>query len=88
MYLEYLMFGLEIGNRKLDLPVDSTWADKGGIETLYLICRHDHLDFGVSVETVELVQELEHCPLDLLLAAGVGVVSLSSDCVDLVDEDY
>ena len=42
-----------------------------------------HLDICPLIKAVELVQQLEHRALDFLLAAGVGVVSLCADGVDL-----
>ena len=41
----------------------------------------------MSVKTIKLIQQLQHSPLDFLLPSRVGVVSLCSNSVDLVDED-
>ena len=46
-----------------------------------------HLDPLVTAETVELVEELQHRPLDLTVAALLRVKPLGADGVQLVDED-
>ena len=43
-----------------------------------------HLDFAHGIETVELVEQLKHGPLDLTLAAAVRIVTLGSDRINLV----
>mmetsp|Transcript_1778 Transcript_1778/g.3834 ORF Transcript_1778/g.3834 Transcript_1778/m.3834 type:complete len:429 (-) Transcript_1778:221-1507(-) len=85
--LEDVPARLLVGRRELDLPVDAAGSDERRVERLDLVGRHDHLDVVARVEAVELVEKLEHRPLDLALAARGGVVALGAHRVDLVDED-
>lgn len=80
-------FGLLIGQREFDLSINSTRSDQSGIESLNAICRHDDFDVATRVETVELIEQLQHGSLDLSLTAGVRIVALCSYGVDFVDED-
>jgi hypothetical protein len=66
---------LFVWERELNLPVDPAGADEGGVETLYAVGGHDDLDVATRVESVELVEQLQHGALDLTLAARVGIVS-------------
>mmetsp|Transcript_25251 Transcript_25251/g.79226 ORF Transcript_25251/g.79226 Transcript_25251/m.79226 type:complete len:235 (+) Transcript_25251:651-1355(+) len=79
--------GLGVGQRELDLAVDAARADERRVKALDGVCGHDDLDVAALVEAIELVEELEHGTLDLARAAGVGVVALGTDGVNLVDED-
>jgi hypothetical protein len=78
---------LTVGVLKENLAVNTARADQGGIERLDLVRRHDDLDITTVIETVQLVEELQHGALNLALAAWRRLVSLGADGVDLVDED-
>ena len=56
---------LLVGVWELDLPVDSTGPEQGGVEDVNSVGGHDDLDVGGRLESVELVEELEHGSLDL-----------------------
>ena len=45
--------------------------------------RTSHLNIASFVETIELVEELKHRALDLLLARAVRVIAFSADGVNL-----
>ena len=52
------------GQWELDLPVDTTWSDERRVKGLDLVGGHDDLDVPSGVETIELVEELQHSTLD------------------------
>merc|ERR1740133_800200 len=87
VYLEDMTARLLVGGGELDLAVDAPRPDEGGVERLDTHGQDEPLDVGARVEAVELVEQLEHRPLDLALAAALAVVPLRADRVDLVDED-
>ena len=58
-----------------NLAGDTTRSDKCRIQCVNLVGGHDDLDISSVVETVELSQKLEHRPLDLSRARGVGIVA-------------
>ena len=80
-------FGSLVGQRKLDLTVDSARSDEGGVERFDAVGGHDDLDVSLRVEAVELIEQFEHGSLDFPLASRVRLVSLGAYRVDLVDED-
>jgi len=53
-----------------DLSINSTRSDEGRIERLDLVSSHDDFDIAAVIETVELIEKLQHSTLDLALAAG------------------
>jgi hypothetical protein len=77
---------LDVRQRELDLAVDTSGPDERRVERLDPVRGHDDLDVAAGVEPVQLVQQLEHGPLDLALATRCRVVPLGTDGVDLVDE--
>lgn len=66
---------LLIRQRKLNLAVNATGANEGGVERLNAVRRHDHLDVAARVKAVQLVQQLQHGALNFALAARVGVIA-------------
>lgn len=78
---------LTIGVLEQDLPVNTTWSDKGWVECVDFVGRHDDLDVTTIIETIKLVQQLQHGALNLTLASRGGIVSLGTDSIDLVDKD-
>lgn len=78
--------GLDIRQRELNLPVDSTGADKRGVERLDAVSGHDDLDVAAGIKAVELVEQFQHCSLNLLFTARLGVVALAADSVDFINE--
>lgn len=76
-----------VGVLEQDLSVDTSGSNQGGIQSLDLVGGHNDLDVASVVETVELVQKLQHGSLDFSLTARGGIVSLRTDGIDFVDED-
>ena len=60
---------LNVWQRELNLPVDTTWSNKSGIEGLNLVGGHNDLNISPGVKTVELVQKLQHGTLDFTFTA-------------------
>lgn len=54
--------------------VTLTGSDEGRVQGFYPIGGHDDFDVSPRVEAVQLVEQLQHGPLDLPLTPGVGVV--------------
>uniref|UniRef100_A0A0E9WIL2 Uncharacterized protein n=1 Tax=Anguilla anguilla TaxID=7936 RepID=A0A0E9WIL2_ANGAN len=69
--LEDPPLGLLIWQGELNLPVDSSGSDKGGVQGLDPVRGHDDLDVASRVEAVQLVEQLQHGPLDLALPTRV-----------------
>lgn len=51
------------------------------------ICRHQYLDISSRVETIELVNQFQHRPLDFIIASCAVVESCASDSIDFIEED-
>lgn len=51
-----------------------TWTDEGGVKCLYPISSHDYFNVTAGVKSIQLVQELQHGPLDLPFSTWVGVI--------------
>mmetsp|Transcript_13197 Transcript_13197/g.33484 ORF Transcript_13197/g.33484 Transcript_13197/m.33484 type:complete len:417 (-) Transcript_13197:74-1324(-) len=77
--------------RELDLAVDPSRAQQRGVQDVDAVGGHEDLDVGDGLEAVELVQELEHGPLDLGVTAAAAAAAAAHprapDRVDLVHED-
>ena len=76
-----------VGQRELDLPVETAGPEEGGVEGVLPVGGHDDLDVCRLVESVHLVEQLEEDALHLPVGAGLRVETLRRDRVDLVDED-
>lgn len=86
MNIEDSSLALSIGQRQLDLSVNSTRSQQRRVQGLNAICRHDHLHIAAVIEAVQLIQQFQHGALHLACARAVRVVALGADGVDLVDE--
>mmetsp|Transcript_3316 Transcript_3316/g.13274 ORF Transcript_3316/g.13274 Transcript_3316/m.13274 type:complete len:286 (+) Transcript_3316:326-1183(+) len=73
--------------RKLDLSVQSSTTQEGGIQSVRPVGRRDHLDVVVALEPVQLGQQLEHRPLHFAVAGLFPAKALRADGIQLVDED-
>lgn len=81
------MLGFEVGDGEFNFSIDTSGPDEGWIEAFYFVGGHDDFDFGVGVETVQLIEEFEHSSLDFFLSSGVGVVSFCTDGINFINED-
>ena len=75
-----------VGIGQLDLAIDASETQQRGIQNIDSIRRHDDFDAVRRLEPVQLVQQLHHRALHLVLAAS-ALSSRASDAVDLVHED-
>lgn len=78
---------LLVGQRELNLPVEPAAPQQRRVEHVDAVRRREHLDPVVGREAVELVQQLQHRPLDLAVARLFAVEALGAHGVELVDED-
>ncbi|TLS25756.1 hypothetical protein PpBr36_07926 [Pyricularia pennisetigena] len=67
---EDLALGVLIRILEQDLSVDTAGSDQGRVKRLNLVGGHNDLYVTTVVETVELVEQLQHGTLDLALASG------------------
>ena len=59
----------------------------GNIGKFSPICSHEHFDIPSRVESIQLVDQLQHGPLHFIIATRTVVESCSADSVDFVKED-
>lgn len=79
---------LRTRRRKLDLTVDTPWPEKGTVQDVDAVGGHDDLYVLCSFKAVELVEQFEHCPLDLRVsAAAPALPTRRANAVNLVHED-
>jgi len=62
---EDMAFCLHIREGELNLSVNTTWSNQSGVQRLDSIRGHDNFDVSPCVESVELVEELQHGSLNL-----------------------
>mmetsp|Transcript_60436 Transcript_60436/g.143179 ORF Transcript_60436/g.143179 Transcript_60436/m.143179 type:complete len:477 (-) Transcript_60436:8-1438(-) len=85
--LEDLGAPLQIRHAKLHTPVHAARAKQRRVEGIRPVGRHQHLDVAAGVEAVELVHDLEHRALHLVVPPLPVVVPRPADSVNLVEED-
>jgi len=85
--LEDLRAALRVGQAELDLAVEPAGPQQGGVERVGPVGRHQDLDVAPRVEPVELVDDLQHGALHLVVAARAVVEARAADRVDLVEKD-
>mmetsp|Transcript_38171 Transcript_38171/g.107902 ORF Transcript_38171/g.107902 Transcript_38171/m.107902 type:complete len:380 (+) Transcript_38171:280-1419(+) len=85
--LEDLQPSLLVRVRELHLAVDPPGPEQRVVEDVDAVRGHDHLDVLGRLEAVELVEQLEHGPLHLGVAALLALHPAGADRVDLVHED-
>ncbi|GMS94907.1 hypothetical protein PENTCL1PPCAC_17082, partial [Pristionchus entomophagus] len=78
---------IPVGKGELDLSVQSTWTEQGGIQSVLSVRGHDHLDIGRLVESVHLIEQLEQDTTDLSISSSLGIESLRGDGINLINED-
>ena len=72
---------------KQNLAIDSTRSDQRRVEGFDLVRGHDHLDVATVIESIKLIEKLEHGSLDFTFAARCGFITFGAYGIDLVDED-
>lgn len=64
---------LQVRQTELDLPVQTAGSHQGRIQCVWSIGGHQNFDVATRVETIQLVDELQHSPLDLIVSAGAVI---------------
>mmetsp|Transcript_36531 Transcript_36531/g.77740 ORF Transcript_36531/g.77740 Transcript_36531/m.77740 type:complete len:357 (-) Transcript_36531:70-1140(-) len=83
MNFEDVGSSFQVGQAKLDLAVKTTRTQEGWVERVGSVRGHQNLDVSSSLETIQLIHNLQHRSLDLAIVASSG----ASDGVDLIDEE-
>ena len=84
MNFEDLHTTLKIWQTKFNLPIDSTGSGESRIKGVRPVRSHEYLDVTPVVETIKLVDNLEHGTLDF----GITLAeSGTTNSIDLIEED-
>ena len=70
-----------------NLTVDTSRTDERRVKSVDLVCSHDHLDVSTVIESIQLVQKLQHGTLDFSFASRGRIITLGTNSIDFVDED-
>ena len=85
--LEDLFAATDVGTIDDDATIEAAGAEKSGVENVGAVGRGDEDDAVVGLEAVHLDEELVEGLLALVVSAAEACAAVTSDCVDLVDED-
>lgn len=75
------------GSGGAHLAVEAAGPEQRGVERVRPVGGHEHLDIPARVKAVELVDDLEHGALHLVVAARAVVEARAAHRVHLVEED-
>mmetsp|Transcript_2801 Transcript_2801/g.8771 ORF Transcript_2801/g.8771 Transcript_2801/m.8771 type:complete len:381 (+) Transcript_2801:309-1451(+) len=75
------------GVGKLDFTIDSTRPQQGRVKNINAVGRHEHLDILAGLETVQLVEQLEHGALHFTVSTATALHTRATDAVDLVHKN-
>ena len=59
---------LQIWQTKLNLPVQTPRSHEGGVQGVRAVRGHQNLDVSTRVKPIQLVDQLQHGPLDLIVS--------------------
>lgn len=79
--------GLDARRREFDFTIDAAWSEERGVQNVQTVRGHDDFDVLGGLETVQLVEELQHGALDLRVASRGAFDSRRTNAVDFVHED-
>lgn len=85
--LQNVAAGLLVGQRELNLAVETAGAEEGRVQDVDAVCGGEDLDAVVGGEAVELVEKFEHGALDFTVAGFFRVESFRTNGIEFVDED-
>merc|ERR1719458_697960 len=85
--LENVETSVLIRRGEFDFPVNATRSEQGGVKDVNPVCGHDHLDVFGGLEPIQLIQQFQHGPLNLTVAAATRLNPGGANGVDLVHED-
>ena len=77
----------DVGTRHHDATVKATWPQQRGVQDIRSIGGGDHDHAFVGLKPIHLDQQLVQGLLSLVVTAAKARASVSTDCIDLVDED-
>ena len=86
MDFQNVQTGILVGVRELDLAVDTARPEKGVVENVDSVCCHDDFDVLSGLESIKLVEQLEHSSLHLRVTPA-SFDSAASDGVNYIHED-
>ena len=72
---------------EFNLSVNSAGSEQGRVQDVDSVGGHDHLDVLGGLKAVQLIEELQHGPLDLAVSAAAGLDPGAPDAVNLVHKD-
>lgn len=72
---------------EFDLSVETAGTEESGIEGVGSVGGHDDLDVRGLIKTIHLVEEFKQNTLHLSVGTGLGIETLGSNGIDLVDEN-
>lgn len=87
MDFENVRSAVQVGQPELDLSVQASGTHQCRIESVGPIRCHQDFDVSAGIKAVQLVDQLQHCSLDLVVAAGAVVEPGAANGVDLIEED-
>ena len=87
VHLKDLVAAFHVGSIHTDLAVETTRAKKCRVENVGTVGRGDHNDVDLGVEAVHLDEHLVECLLALVVTATHSGTTVTTDSVDLVNED-
>lgn len=73
IYLHVSLTHLQVRQAELDLPVQTSGSHQGRVQGVRSVGGHQHFDVASRVEAVQLVDELQHSPLDLVVSTGTVI---------------
>ena len=77
----------EVGEINGDLAIEATGTEEGLVQYVNAVGGSDGYDTGVSVEAVHFYENLVNSLLALVVSARKAGATLTTDSVDLIDED-
>ena len=77
----------QIGRGDDDLPVESSWTEQGGVKDVRSVRSRNEDDSFVGFKAVHLNKELVEGLLPFVVPAAETGAALTSDGIDLIDED-
>mmetsp|Transcript_15507 Transcript_15507/g.44094 ORF Transcript_15507/g.44094 Transcript_15507/m.44094 type:complete len:360 (-) Transcript_15507:226-1305(-) len=86
MDLENLRPALQVGQTKLDLPVQASRTQQRRVQRIRPVGCHQHFDVSPRVESIQLVHNLKHGSLHLVVPALI-IPARPADRVHLVEEN-
>lgn len=64
---------LKVGQIELDLPVEPSRPDEGRVKCVGAVGCHENFDVATRIKSIELINELKHRTLDLIVSASAVI---------------